>query len=469
MAFNVNFWTFSKKEKSTAQPAGQATVYSCVANGDLDLLAPRVRLNVALNTSSKPTVFNYAQIPAFGRYYHVTGWTVRDGLWEAQLQVDPWASWKTGIGNYSTYIYRSSNTFNGDVIDSLYPAKAKKFTSLTSITSPWLTGTVPVIGVVSGDDVRYYSMGSLALQDFLGKLFSDDYAAALLGVLNISTYPEAKIAVNPLQYIITTHRVPVSPSLGNTQLSSLQVGGVTIGVSHVFREIVSEGKTSVRHTIAKANYPVHPQAASRGSWLNVADMEYKLHIPPFGMVDIPAGIMWDADSIGYQIRCDVRTGDAHMDVIAVSGASDIIISRIQGNLAIPFPLTHVYNLASSPVYSYQSDSVLGNIGQLVEDVSTTLGGKNAIGNAMTKRANRLSMSGSVGSSVSYEGPCYLEASWHEYVDDDNSENGRPLCEIKTISNIPGYVQCCSDALSIACTTEELNDIKAGMESGFYYE
>lgn len=472
MAFIVKFYTFSKKEKSTAQPSGAGVSVSCFANEALDILAPTIGLDWQL--SGLPTVYNYAYIPDFGRYYFVNNWTNADGLWIAGLRVDALASQKTGIGAASMYVYRSSNEFDGAIIDTLYPADTNTGSSITAITTPWLTnqGAVSfalVIGVVSGDQVNYYSMSAAALQDLLSTLFSDTYAAALLGVLNITAFPEAKIAVNPLQYVTTCHKVPISPSLGSAQVTSIEVGGVTINLSNAARKIIYDGQTSARHTIAKANYPVHPQAASRGSWLNVADMQYKLHVPPFGIIDIPADIMWAADAIGYQVRCDVRTGDCHLDLIAVFGNNDMVISRVQSNVAVPMPLTHVYSLAGSPVYSYQSDNLVANALQLWDDTKTVLSGKSGIGNELVKRGNRLSMSGSVGSSVSMLGDCYLEATYHNYITDDNNDLGRPLCQIKQLSTIPGYIKADPDSLSLSCTVSEMDEIRAAISGGFYYE
>lgn len=472
MAFTVNLYSYSKKDRSTASPSGTGTSISCTANDPLDVLAPLISLDWT-EQQGLPTSYNYAKIVDFGRWYWIRSWINRGGIWEAQLQVDPWASWKTEIGTYNTYVYRSSFTSNGDVADALYPVKSGAHLVKTAITSPWFInqGAVSfttVVGVVSGDQVNYYVMGSNTLQDFLSTIFSDTYAAALLGVLNISSFPEAKIAVNPLQYITTIHKVPISPQLGSGQISAVVVGGVTVPLTHTARQIIYNGETSARNTIAKANFTVHPQAATRGAWLN-KKITYRLHVPPFGLVEIPSDLLWASDAVGYKVRCDVRTGDCHLDAIAVFGSDDIIISRLQGNVAVPFPITHVYNLASSPIYSYSSDSVLGDIGQLVEDVGTVLGGKQSIGTEILKRGNRLSMAGSVGSSVSMLGDCYLEAVYSEYVDDDNAERGRPLCEIRTLNLIPGFIQCCPDALAIPATASECDEIRSGMEEGFFYE
>ena len=45
MAFTVNFYTFSKRERSTAVPAGAGRAVSCTADEPLNLLAPEISLD----------------------------------------------------------------------------------------------------------------------------------------------------------------------------------------------------------------------------------------------------------------------------------------------------------------------------------------------------------------------------------------------------------------------------------------
>lgn len=57
-------------------------------------------------------------------------------------------------------------------------------------------------------------------------------------------------------------------------------------------------------------------------------------------------------------------------------------------------------------------------------------------------------------------------------DDNNSDHGRPLCRIRQISNIPGYIECDHAHLNdeiIPLTAIEREDAINFMNGGFYYE
>lgn len=470
MSFSVTFWIFSKRERSTALPSGTSTSYNCVANDTLDVLAPILTVQAPLTTATLVN-YTYAHISSFGRYYFVDNWTVDNGLWVAHLRVDPWASWRSQIGAYSTYIYRCSYTYNQNVIDTMYPRKTVGGCSEIQVLSPWLTYLTNVVGVVSNNGVQYYMMADYDLSYFLSVIFSDSYASAMLNNYDISLYPEAKIAINPLQYVTTVHKLPILPPTNGAAVNTINVGGVNISIPGnitTINRIIDDGYRYVLRTIPKSDYPTHPQANSRGNWLNVTDMQYTLHIPPFGSIDIPSDTMWAADAIGYKLEFDARTGDAILKIFARFNVTDIVMHTMHTNIAIPFPLTHIYNPGKSDIYSYTNDNLGGNILQAWQDIKTAMGGIESIGQEIIKRGRHLNMIGSVGSSASYKGVCYLEGSYKLYVDDDNDENGRPLCEVKQISNIPGFVQCCPDKLAIPATQPELNELRNGMKEGFVY-
>ena len=138
MSFNVNFYTFSKKQRSTAVPSGTGKTVSCHANQTLDILAPEIILDWR-QESGLPTVYNYARISDFGRYYWITGWKNDGGIWSASLQVDPLASWKTQIGANSCYVYRSSSAYNLRLTDSAYSQMTRPRRSPCSSprSGPW--------------------------------------------------------------------------------------------------------------------------------------------------------------------------------------------------------------------------------------------------------------------------------------------------------------------------------------------
>lgn len=59
---------------------------------------------------SNPSNYNYAQIPAFGRYYWIDDITsVRNGIWRISMTVDPLKSFSSQILQLSPIIERTSD------------------------------------------------------------------------------------------------------------------------------------------------------------------------------------------------------------------------------------------------------------------------------------------------------------------------------------------------------------------------
>ena len=55
------------------------------------------------------------------------------------------------------------------------------------------------------------------------------------------------------------------------------------------------------------------------------------------------------------------------------------------------------------------------------------------------------------------------------VDDDNTHNGRPLCDVRQISSLSGYMIIQDGDVTIAGTATEDSKIRNYLEAGFYYE
>ena len=129
----INFYTFAKKINSTKQPTGNGTQLDC------NIKAPSSIINPVLEITTSPISFNYCYIPAFSRYYYINDITFDRGLWVISCSVDVLASYKTTIGNSSCYVTRSSQNFDGDIMDNLYPITSKK-------TTHWLVPDVAPFG-----------------------------------------------------------------------------------------------------------------------------------------------------------------------------------------------------------------------------------------------------------------------------------------------------------------------------------
>ena len=55
------------------------------------------------------------------------------------------------------------------------------------------------------------------------------------------------------------------------------------------------------------------------------------------------------------------------------------------------------------------------------------------------------------------------------VDEDISHKGRPLCKIKTINTLTGYILCSDGEFDISCMDEERTAIADFLTTGFFWE
>ena len=197
--------------------------------------------------------------------------------------------------------------------------------------------------------VEYYGFLPAALDLLLTYLVSDLYAVDALGTWQIAMYPEAKVALNPLQYITSIKYIPIyAPYAQGTAVNSLKIGPVTVGSQYVdCRKLSTTLGRSLLLTIKNLESYKHPEAATRGNWLNQAPWTtYELFFPPFGLIPLDSTIMGRSTKIDATIVMDCRTGDAVLRVYAsipkVGGGTareDVEIAQVSGNVGVDVPIS----------------------------------------------------------------------------------------------------------------------------------
>ena len=98
-----------------------------------------------------------------------------------------------------------------------------------------------------------------------------------------------------------------------------------------------------------------------------------------------------------------------------------------------------------------------------------LGGLSGIGNALQSlqaRANTIGTTGSYGSLV---GDFRLDHQFFRPIADDNTHNGRPLCAVRTLNTLSGYMIIQDGDVAINGTSTEDAQVRNYLETGFYYE
>ena len=466
MSFKVNLYSLEKRDNSTKQPTGTGTEYNCVLKDGCGILNPTIKLDMGL--TSDPSGYNYAYIAAFERYYFIEEWYFEDALWTASMRVDVLATYKTQIGSASLYVLRAAGAHNGNIIDTLYPAKTGCSFASDTKTNPWNTTGIFVVGIVTQDaafgSMDYYVMTAaelrsmcLALTDpttIIDSTYDFDLMDASAG-LQLSL-------VDPMQYIKTCIMLPVAA----TDITNLG----TSATINVYRWAAGTGKKVYPTSRITKSFTFtiqdHPDTSGRGNYVNSKPYtNITLTAPPFGCIDIDSSVTCNATNLYVDIELDPITGKG----ILVITCKGIVLNRIEAQIGVPISLSSV-----TRDYIGAASSALGSIGgmigsAMVGSVGGAIGSLSGIGNAIESLMPRANTIGTTGTFAANHGDFRLDFQFFRPVDDDNTHNGRPLCDVRTLSTLSGYQLIQDGDVAISGTATEDAKIRAYLEGGYYYE
>lgn len=470
MSFNVNLYNFTKKYNSTAQPTGSGTQYSCVIKEPSGILNPTIALDMGL--ASSPASYNYAYISAFNRYYYIREWNFERGLWLAELEADVLATYKTTIGAASLYMLRASNEKDGTIVDNLYPCKTGCDFVQESITSPYIVAGTYILGCVSknGDygSIKYYALTTSEIRTLCDYLVSDVIQDPSNGYdLSDASYALQNSIVDPIQYIKSCVFIPLSRSdLVTTAVSTINVFNWDVPNLTTGHEL---NGNRVRKTFT---VPItkHPDTTVRGNYVNTAPYTLlTLYFPPFGVIEIDTSVTCNAANLDLILDIDLLSGKGLLTIMA----NNTVLNKVESMIGVPIQLSQVtrdYVGAATSIISgvsgIVSGALTGGAGGIASAVSSAASG---IGNAINSLAPRSQTIGSSGGFAALSGASQLDHQFFRPVDDDNTHNGRPLCAIRTVSTLGGYMLVQDGDVPINGTKQEAEEIQRFLESGFYYE
>lgn len=447
---------------------------------ETSFLNPVIRFTPAIVSGIfSPNAYNYARIPYWDRYYYITDWKFVNGCWEAYMAVDVLASFKTEIGATSSYVIRSATDYNGDIIDTFYPATTVKSISKILVNSEIYRTTIPsgcfILGVINAEThgskigaVTYYVMDTAALVQVLTYLFSGNiYQASNIFEMGEGLY---KSMFDPFQYIVSCVWFPYPKSTfcnTVTDASTVKVGYWSTNVNaYVASQIVHEIRFHSDIAI-----PAHPQAAARGAYLNKAPYTtMTLFYPPFGEIPIDSSFaQYTNNYLSGTIFVDGITGVADLYVTITDGYdSDIAadyykyMNMKSAQIGVPIQLAQIMTDYLSTLQSAGSavNSLLSfNIAGIFENVMS------GVKNAMPK----LTTSGTNGAFIEILEPPLLIVEYCQLVSENRTEFGRPLCATKTLNTLSGYIKCGEADHAFNCTKTENEMINEFLKAGFFYE
>lgn len=509
---NISFYKFSKRPNSTAVPgaASEPYIVACTLTGSCSILSPFLRLE------RSPEVlniweYNYCYIPDFGRYYFITDWVTTATMWEASLSCDVLGSYKNAIGNSNLYVMRAAqlSVVNGNIADAEYPSQSIPQKGSTVISKPWtesVSGSY-VMAVTSGGTfspglpvgtTKYIVLDDTTMrktaQMLTSDLWFDENDSMFSGDIDAATF---KAIFNPSQYIHQIMYFPFSIPAGTYSHGSLWLGWYKVVAQDTANGIDFKGLDTKLLTFTQTiSIPKHPQSATRGNYLNSAPFSYyALDMQPFGRIMLDASLFAGADYLTLDTTIDCLTGVA--DVYVMNGST--IVASTTGQVGIPVTLNQISvdraakilndnmmmntkintaigagNIIMSAVGSAASGNYLGAaVGSVLDSASLAMSThqslEQGIYNGLQLSAAHLSGAGSSGTWLYTYRDWRLQHFFNLLVAEDIEHHGRPVYQKLQLNTLSGFIKVQDGDISLSCTNAEKAQIKALLESGFYYE
>ncbi|MBQ0167468.1 MAG: hypothetical protein KBT02_10225 [Treponema sp.] len=471
--FNIRFWQFEKRENSTKRPDYTTGIVVPAALKDpCSAMRPTFSINAAVWPDGNPSQFNYCYVPTMGRHYFIRDWTYDKGLWHASMECDVLATYRTEIGNSQQYVLRAAAQSDGAIPDMLYPTKQGVQHSIATGTTPWVQsfglGSY-VVGIINGDAngvgaVHYYVFTPSEFNALCQALMDD------VSWMNISDISEdlTKALFNPFQYIASCTWLPFNANDGTQpQLDHIKFGWWDFGVA--CHRIPAVGYVSFDVPI---NVPKHPQAATRGSYLNGSPYSsYMLTFPAFGNFLLDANQLHGLSTIHCLIGVDIISGDAELNVTDGSALlSSNHLATVKSQVGVPIQLAQLTSNMLDAAGGIISSGVNMGIGIATGNVLGAIAnGLGMIGNAVQGALPSMETRGSNGSLANVRHTPRIDASFYKVVDENNEHRGRPLCKDVQIKTLSGYVLCLDADMSLPAPADENRRVKEYLEAGFFWE
>lgn len=461
--FAASFYNFRKRTNSTERPKSSDLLYSTsiALKAGSSIVNPTIE--IAESQSFKNVVsVNYCHIPKFNRYYFVNNIVYERGIWTLSLSVDVLATYKSEIGGDKRYILRSSAEYDGTIQDLMYPTKAKCSYQIDTeeIWESSISKGVYIVSTLSKDGeglgaMKLWAFTPSQMATFNDKLFSSidtDFGGTLINKI-----------VNPSQYIKRCVWYPFDISTLKSLVSQEGIFVGNKGIPSTPCSSVGNKKWQFMGSLKLSASKMHPKAA-RGAYMNRPPFaHYTLFIPPFGVV--PFEIVGASEAYAnFTITVDLLTSAAELQVITGDGKQTVLTA----NVGVDVPLAQMNDTALERYGNMATQLVGGAVAATTGDVVGLFGvTASTIGQTFSAWDNAIPI-GTMGGNMNAYRDAYLQAMYLDVADENVNNNGRPLCALKTIEDIPGFIQCGNGYTRISGTAEEYDQVNKLMKEGFYF-
>ena len=491
---------FVKKENSTKRPSTGTTRYiQGILKEPCSIMNPVIKIE-RLPNDVIPGDYTYARWSQADRYYFIEDWVWVNGLWEVHMKEDVLATFKTEIGNSTEYVLRTDSTtdFNGEITDTTYPATTDIVTesyNVSNIFTTDLTVGCYIVGIISGGSsqavgaISYYAMTSGEFGSFKNALFSDSNLITMgLAVLDPSTgtltptitdmsLELLKTMYNPYQYVVSCMWFPFGKS---AIPSSTAVTGIKMGWWE-YPNLTGNRLYAQTFELGNEQFPIraHPQA-SRGSYLNFAPYTRRTLFGRFGSVPIDTTMFTVGDKINVSYMIDLITGQCYTKISrrneTTTPVSEDLLTERNFLIGVPIQIAQV-----GVDYLGTAVSALNTIPQIMGGAISGIasgkgavmgaiaGGASGIYNTLQSAMPQVETGGQNGSFLAPGNTTHVIEQFYKIVDEDIAHRGRPLCELRQLNTLSGFILCAEGEIDISCYDNERKEISRYLTEGFFWE
>ena len=449
-------WSFSKKKNSTAQPATTAREYTVYMKENTSIEHPVFILGTGIDAG-----VSYCQ--AFGNYYFVDDIVLltKDQV-ELHCSLDPLATHKTVIGNLTTFIERASAAHNAYIYDSALSATQKIVASAIQTNALWTidqTGCFVVRTVGDGGGatgISSWVVTASELGDIIDYLFDEnnpDFADML-------TDGVVKSFFNPFQYIISVMWFPFSKSDIPGSSDTMQLGFWSPGN---FKRMSSGFFFDSVDLTKPTNYYSDDFRAYHPSFTT-----FRMFLPGIGVIDLDPLVLSHEHLTAYT-TIDYATGNINIRLQYRDSADNVKgdIGSYSGQVGVSVPVGQINGISEGLAMGSVMESAVGGAISAAESFLTG-GGVSGILNTIKPTSSIIGNPGNMGQMAANP---RLISSIINYGCGEfpNTVYGRPLCSIRQISTLSGFIKCQGASIALDAPDTEIEAVNNYLNTGFYYE
>ena len=467
----LNYYTFSKRRRSTKQPTGGNSIDVQLKDGT-SLISP-----VFLISWGGVPSFNYVGFE--GRYYFVNDIrSIHNDLWEIECEEDYLATHKAAIGSTNAVILYATGGRN-DIIDQRIAVEADyhfdqnaviatgDFTGFTSSTEG-----IAIVSVTGTGSFGNYQISAVDVPELLKNIDSwtggiSDVATGLQQLIRGGSAPENLRSAIYLPIILTsTQNFDTETQIYLGQYPCTKSGGGALMGKRVRNPFLkSHGNVAIpwRYNDWRRNAPY---------------TKVYMYVPMFGTMAIPASEIVNEESLDVNYSLNMLGGDLAFQVsgndssrVIATGSCNIAMQSPYGSANISgAKVASAIGVGASAIASVAAGMVTGGAATLAlgGGLAASAGGLiNALGGE-SQGGGGLSGPASTGLDLGIK-ICTIS---HDLADSQSNLNpiiGKPVMKKATISSYSGFIQTDGMQIEASILDAERDIINSLCDGGFYYE